>query len=109
MRPCRPSRMSPGGQVVTKPTFASVTEEPCECGYLSDAANDPDSPIAFDAELNEYNFQYPSPCGGGACEGDKALLRIYHCPFCGGAAPQSKRDLLFTVISAEEQRRLLRL
>lgn len=34
------------------------------------------------------------------------MLRIYHCPFCGGAAPESKRDLLFGVITAEEEGRL---
>jgi hypothetical protein len=31
---------------------------------------------------------------------------IYHCPLCGGAAPESKRDLLFAVISLEEQGRM---
>lgn len=89
-----------------KPTFASVTEDPCKCGYLERAADDPNSPFVFDPELNEYNFEYPSPCGDGGCEGAKASLVIYHCPFCGGAAPASKRELLFAVIPAEEQRRL---
>jgi hypothetical protein len=31
---------------------------------------------------------------------------IYHCPFCGGAAPKSKRDLLFATISTAERTRL---
>ncbi len=106
---------------MTKPTYASVTQKPCKCGYLQRAADDPSSPIVFDPELNEYNFEYPdpelneysfedpSPCGDGAREGTKATLRMYHCPFCGGAAPESKRELLFAVISAKEQRRLYEL
>jgi hypothetical protein len=91
---------------VTKPTFASVTEELCTCGYLQHAAEDPNSPIVFDPQLNEYHFEFLSPCSDGTCTGAKATLAIYHCPFCGGAAPESKRDLLFAVIPAEEQRRL---
>ncbi|TAK19469.1 MAG: hypothetical protein EPO40_33155 [Myxococcaceae bacterium] len=88
---------------MTKPTFASVTERPCACDYLSHAADDPRSPIVFDPKLNEYNFEYPSLRSD---EAGKAYLRIYHCPFCGGAAPESKRDQLFAVISPEEKRRL---
>ena len=34
------------------------------------------------------------------------MLVIYHCPFCGGAAPKSKRALLFAVITEDEQERL---
>lgn len=91
---------------MTKPTFASVTEQSCACHYLAHAADDPRSPIVFDPKLNEYNFEYTSPCSDEACAVGKAYLRIYHCPFCGGAAPESKRNLLFAVISPEEQRRL---
>jgi hypothetical protein len=94
---------------MAKPTHASVTEEPCICRYLEQAADDPRSPIVYDAELNEYNFEYPSPCGDGTCEVGKASLRIYHCPFCGGAAPKSKRELLFAVIPPEEEHRLYKL
>jgi hypothetical protein len=94
---------------MTKPTHASVTEELCSCHYLEHAADNPRSPIVYDAKLNEYNFEYPSPCGDGTCEAGKASLRIYHCPFCGGAAPESKRGLLFAVILPEEKRRLYKL
>jgi hypothetical protein len=31
---------------------------------------------------------------------------IYHCPFCGGAAPKSKRELLFAIIPPHEEQRL---
>ncbi len=88
---------------MTKPTFASVTEQSCTCHYLAHAADDPRSPIVFDPKLNEYNFEYPSLCSD---EVGNASLRIYHCPFCGGAAPPSKRALVFAVISPEEQQRL---
>lgn len=93
---------------MSKPTFASVTEEPCTCGFLEQQADDPNSPIAFDARMNEYHFEYPSPCGGD-CATAKAHLMIHHCPFCGGAAPPSKRDLLFAVVTPEESRRVWRL
>jgi hypothetical protein len=36
-------------------------------------------------------------------------MMIYHCPFCGGAAPPSKRATLFTTFTPDEQRRLYRL
>lgn len=83
---------------MSKPTHASVTEELCTCNYLQNAADDPRNPIAFDADTGEYQFQH-----------DGANLVIYHCPFCGGAAPDSKRHLLFAQIPAEEESRLAKL
>ena len=94
---------------MAKPTHTSVTEEPCTCGYLERAADDPTLPIVYDAQLNEYHFEYPSPCAEGECEQAKASLMIYHCPFCGGAVPASKRGLLFAVIPPQEERRLYKL
>ena len=91
---------------LSKPTFASVTDEQCHCGYLRDAADDPDSPIVFDARLNEFIFEYPCPPGDGDHAGAKSMLRVYHCPFCGGAAPKSKRGSLFASITIEEENRL---
>jgi hypothetical protein len=81
---------------MAKPTHASVTEEPCTCDYLQNAADDPGNPIVFDAQTAEYQFSYD----------DGAMLVIYHCPFCGGAAPESKRALLFEQIPEAEQERL---
>lgn len=92
-----------------QPTFASLTDEPCRCGYLPRQADDPRSPIVFDRQLNECNYVYPCAPGDGHCVGATSMLRIYHCPFCGGAAPESKRDLLFAVITAEEEERLTEL
>jgi hypothetical protein len=84
-----------------KPTSSSVTTVPCECGYLQRAADDSDNPIEFEKDTNEFHFTYAEPS-----DGNKATLMIYHCPFCGGAAPKSKRDLLFAHVSREERERL---
>jgi hypothetical protein len=84
-----------------KPTSASVTDQPCTCDYLQNAAADPDNPISFDQQTGEYQFTYQE----ADCEGISTLV-IYHCPFCGGAAPESKRALLFAVVSRREEERL---
>jgi hypothetical protein len=86
---------------MSRRTHASVTEEACICNYLDNAADDPENPIVFDQRTGEYQFTYQEP----ECEGRSSLV-IYHCPFCGGAAPESKRDLLFAVISRVEEDRL---
>lgn len=84
-----------------KPTYASVTDQECSCNYLRNAAEDPDNPIIFETRTNEYQFTYQH----GDEEG-RAMLVIYHCPFCGGTAPRSKRALLFAAISQAEEFRL---
>jgi hypothetical protein len=86
------------------PTYASVTDQLCSCGYLERAANDPKSPIVFDKLTHEYQFVYPDPQADIIPRG-KATLIIYHCPFCGGAAPPSQRDLLFSIITPDEEQR----
>jgi hypothetical protein len=92
-----------------KPTFASVTGEPCGCGFLERAADDPNSPVRFSPSVGEYQIDFPSPCSGETCPEAKAYLVIYHCPFCGGAAPPSKRETHFTYISDQEGARLHRM
>ena len=82
-------------------TFASVTTAPCGCGYLDRAADDPAVPIAFDGRAGEFQFRYGEPGGDGP-----SSLILYHCPFCGGAAPPSRRHLLFAVIPRDEEDRL---
>jgi hypothetical protein len=86
---------------VPKATYASVTEQRCACDYLQNAANDPDNPIIFDERTGEYQFTYQQ----SDCHGHSSLV-IYHCPFCGGVAPESKRALLFAVVSEDEESRL---
>jgi hypothetical protein len=77
-------------------TFASKTEIPCDCGYLDDAAKNPEHPIEFDARLNEFSIVH-----------GKSRFLIHHCPFCGGAAPASLRATLFAHVTHDEQRRVL--
>jgi hypothetical protein len=83
-----------------KPNGSSVTSVPCKCKSLERAAEEPDVPIVFDEELNEYNLEYGSKKRRGS-------LRIYHCMFCGGAAPLSRRASLFASITTAERERLL--
>ncbi len=85
-------------------THASVTDIRCTCGYLERAADDLANPIVFDQQTSEYQFTYQEPGLDGP-----SMLVIYHCPFCGGAAPESRRDLLFAAISPAEQERLAQL
>ena len=73
---------------------------PCKCGFLEREAGHPDSPIRFDAEKNEYHFIHSTS------EGGEARMLIYHCPFCGGRAPKSKRGNLFARLTNKETRRL---
>jgi hypothetical protein len=84
-----------------RPTSVSATDAPCKCGYLRRAADDARLPIVFDKFTAEFHFQYREADSTGFSK-----LVIYHCPFCGGHAPRSKRALLFHVIPPEEERRL---
>ena len=68
----------------------------CDCNWFERAAHDPNCPVEFDPTLNEYNLRMSN---GG-------LLRMYHCPFCAGRAPQSLRSRMFAEISPEETIRL---
>jgi len=83
-----------------KPTSQSVTDQPCGCGYLQRASEEPSIPIVFDEEMHEYHVAHSS--GGG-------WSVVYHCPWCGGVAPDSRRASFFAVITQEESDRLRRL
>jgi len=83
-----------------KRNYASVTEVPCTCGYLETAARQPEHPISFDEQFNEYQIEVDAPSQG------KVQVVIYHCPFCGGAAPASRRGDFFAPISDKEAERL---
>jgi hypothetical protein len=85
---------------MTKPTSASVTEIPCSCGYLANSARDPNLPIKFRPEVNEYHFERR------LATGTTISTVLYHCPMCGGVASESQRHKLFAVVSDEEHRRL---
>jgi hypothetical protein len=68
----------------------------CECRWLENAAHDPNCPIEFDPGLNEYNLKTTN---GGS-------MRIYHCPFCSGRAPESLRARMFATVTYDETSRL---
>lgn len=85
---------------MTKRTYASVTEIECSCGYLERMAKEPEVPIRFAAEMNEYQVEHDVPQKG------KMTIILHHCPFCGGAAPESRRAQLFKKISEQEASRL---
>ena len=85
---------------MSKRNAASVTDLDCTCGYLEESAADPNLPIRFDHDLNEYHIVYISPMGG------RVASLIHHCPFCGGAAPQSRRGELFADVPEGEGERL---
>jgi hypothetical protein len=74
---------------------SSQDREACECGWLHQAATDPDHPVEFDPRMNEFNI----------VKGERSI-RIYYCPFCGGKAPESLRATVFAHVSAEERERL---
>lgn len=70
----------------------------CDCRWLENAAEDPHVPITFDSKLNEYHLIRGGELGG--------TMLFYHCPFCGGRAPKSRRDALFLHVTHEEMLRL---
>lgn len=82
-----------------KPTSSSVTSVPCKCGWLERQSDDPGNPVVFDQDLEEFNIT----------RSDGGILRVYHCPWCGGAAPLSKRSRLFAFVTQAEADRLGRL
>lgn len=81
-------------------TAASVTEISCTCGYLEGSAADPNLPIRYNPEFNEYSFVWSS----GPDEYGEAY--IYHCPMCGGRAPESRRHEVFAEVPYSEYERL---
>ena len=61
----------------------------CDCRTLERLSKEPSIPIEFDAKLNEYRLR--------GTVGEQIM--IYHCPFCGGRTPNSRRAELFTHIT----------
>jgi hypothetical protein len=80
----------------SKRTFASVTTKPCKCRWPQDVSAEPENGVEFDSRTNEYQLLTRS---GGT-------LILYHCPFCGGAMPRSRRAELFAYITEAERQRL---
>src|SRR5262245_22102219 len=70
----------------------------CQCGEPQRWAAKSNSPIQFDARLNEYHL---------VCGDAYGLLR--YCFFCGGRLPDSKREALFSIPNDAEQEEVRRL
>jgi hypothetical protein len=68
----------------------------CECRTLDRLSKEPTVPIEFDTAMNEYHIV--------GTNGSQTM--IYHCPFCGGRTPTSRRDELFMHVTHEELSRL---
>jgi hypothetical protein len=98
--PGKSTRIRSSITVTNKQTYASVTEKVCQCGHIEQLAKDQTTPVKFKAELNEYHIEYATP------KNATASIVIYHCIFCGGAMPASKRGELFKDVPDDEKRRL---
>lgn len=77
----------------------SVTATRCKCSWLQQASDEPTVPVRFREEVGEYQVE----------NRDGGYLVIRHCPWCGGAAPRSKRASLFATMPQAEVERLKRL
>jgi hypothetical protein len=80
---------------MSTPSSFSVTSDPCRCGNLERQSREAEGIIQFDEANNEYNFSSQG-----------FVHRIYHCPWCGGTAPKSRRPQQFVQITFDEERRI---
>jgi hypothetical protein len=96
------SRKKPTSKRPRKPNSSSVTSVPCKCRFLERASEEPTIPIVFDARVNEYHIT-------NVGKDRRGHTNVYHCPFCGGAAPLSRRHSLFATITSTEAERLYKL
>lgn len=69
----------------------------CECASVFKWANDPNIPVEYDQELNEYYL----------VKGVDETTLFYYCPSCGGHLPKSKRASLFTTPSRKEKAEII--
>jgi hypothetical protein len=69
----------------------------CDCGTLENLSKEPETPIGYDAELNEYYIRGRNGRG---------RILIYHCLFCGGRTPKSRRAALFAHVTQAERTRI---
>ncbi|QIF04991.1 hypothetical protein [Roseimicrobium sp. ORNL1] len=75
----------------------SLFQRFCKCHWLENAAKDPEVPITFDGQMNEFHLQ---------CSNGQGTMPLYHCPFCGRRAPKSLRATFFANVTTEESARL---
>jgi hypothetical protein len=75
----------------------------CHCDWLKNAANDERFPVEYDRQNNTFKLQ----CQLG--EGQLGYAVLHYCPFCGGRAPDIRKEKTFTHISEQEHQRLQQL
>ena len=68
----------------------------CGCNWFDRSAKDDSIPVVFDEMMNEYHLKHA----------DGGFSLFYHCPFCGGKAPNSLRGTYWTKVTHEESHRL---
>jgi hypothetical protein len=78
------------------PSMPNPNAPECDCRTLERLSKEPTAPIEFDATMNEYHIV--------GTNGFQSM--IYHCPFCGGRTPESRRDDFFMHITHAEMKRL---
>ncbi len=71
----------------------------CDCGALENASKEPDHPIRWDEQMNEYYIAH----------GKAGRMMVYYCPFCGGSTPKSRRGSFFAHVTQQEERRITEL
>ena len=72
----------------------------CTCDWLKNAADDPRFPIEYDPQKNEFKL---------CCQlegGEIGYTVLHFCPFCGGKAPDIRKEQSFTQLSEQEFLRL---
>ena len=69
----------------------------CDCGVLEGLSKEPEAPVGYYAELHEYYLRSHNGLGKHP---------IYHCLFCGGRTPKSRRETLFAHVTDAERRRI---
>jgi hypothetical protein len=68
----------------------------CDCRALDMLVKEQGSPVVFDPKLNEYRIHIR----------DGYEFSMYHCFFCAGRLPKSRRDELFLHVTNDEIIRL---
>lgn len=74
----------------------SKTHIPCDCGWLSGALNELNSPVVYDEKENRILIVTPL----------ESKFFMYHCPFCGGVFPDASKPMWVPILSTDERDRL---
>jgi hypothetical protein len=66
------------------------TKEPCDCGVISAMLNNPSSGLTLEDNTFLLGDQW----------------HVYHCPFCGGLLPHSRKPIWYPQLTDNERVRL---